>query len=225
MKKRWLIVIVALYCFTLASVTFANNPIKLIVNGQEIKPDVPPQIINGRTMVPIRWVAKALGVDVNWDSNYKIVALNTGTEIWKDLVDPSDRKVREAIGVVSRYFAFLAEDGRRGYNELENLATPRALDLNSPNKVVQPFMLTGEHCIPKFDILDVRKTDNNVEVAVRRYIAETHPASISDQTYMYTNEIYTIIWETKVDNDGRKEEIPLIDSARRINSGGSNKLW
>ncbi|MBE3586356.1 MAG: copper amine oxidase N-terminal domain-containing protein [Thermoanaerobacter sp.] len=38
------------------TIAFADNPIKLFVNGQEIKPDVPPQLINGRTMVPIKWV-------------------------------------------------------------------------------------------------------------------------------------------------------------------------
>lgn len=45
---------------------FANNSVKLLVNVQEIKSDVPPQIISGRTMAPIRWVAKSLGAEVEW---------------------------------------------------------------------------------------------------------------------------------------------------------------
>jgi hypothetical protein len=36
----------------LATVSFAANPINLIFKGLVIKPDVPPQLINGRTMVP-----------------------------------------------------------------------------------------------------------------------------------------------------------------------------
>lgn len=44
-----------------------STPIKLIVNGQEILPDVPPQLINGRVMVPARFVAEPLGAKVEWD--------------------------------------------------------------------------------------------------------------------------------------------------------------
>lgn len=78
MKKKWLIVFGAVFLVAaLATVGFAANPTKLIVNGQEIKPDVPPQIINGRTMVPVRWIAEALGADVQWDEENKIVWVNT----------------------------------------------------------------------------------------------------------------------------------------------------
>lgn len=54
----------------LATATFAlaDNPIKLIVNGQEISfPDAPPQRINDRVMVPARPLAEALGATVVWD--------------------------------------------------------------------------------------------------------------------------------------------------------------
>ncbi|WP_244262691.1 stalk domain-containing protein [Thermoanaerobacter siderophilus] len=55
MKKRLVLVISAILMVSFFTViAFANSTIKLIVNGSEIKPDVPPQIINGRTMVPIK---------------------------------------------------------------------------------------------------------------------------------------------------------------------------
>ncbi|MCL6548971.1 MAG: MBL fold metallo-hydrolase [Alicyclobacillus sp.] len=41
--------------------------IHLVVNGQEIFPDVPPQNINGRVMVPIRAVSEAFGLKVEWN--------------------------------------------------------------------------------------------------------------------------------------------------------------
>lgn len=48
------------------SIAQATNPIKLIVNGVDItyKSDVPPQIINGRTLVPARALAESLGASV-----------------------------------------------------------------------------------------------------------------------------------------------------------------
>jgi len=76
MKKKWLTVIGAVILATaITTVAFAPSPIKLVVNGQEIKPDVPPHLINGRTMVPIRWVAEALGADVQWDERSNAVVI------------------------------------------------------------------------------------------------------------------------------------------------------
>lgn len=78
MKKKWLVVISAavLIC-VFASVAWANEPIKLVVNGQEIRPDVSPQIIGDRTMVPVRWIAEALGAEVVWDAQSKTVFIRT----------------------------------------------------------------------------------------------------------------------------------------------------
>ena len=46
------------------------------VNGSNSTTDVPPAIINGRTMLPLRFVAENLGAKVDWDSvNYKITLL------------------------------------------------------------------------------------------------------------------------------------------------------
>lgn len=41
--------------------------IRLVVDGREVTPDQPPRIVDGRTLVPIRFVAEALGVKVEYD--------------------------------------------------------------------------------------------------------------------------------------------------------------
>lgn len=78
MKKKWLVAISAavLIC-AFASVAWANEPIKLVVDGRRIKPDVSPQIIGDRTMVPVRWIAEALGAEVVWDAQSKTVFIRT----------------------------------------------------------------------------------------------------------------------------------------------------
>jgi len=45
------------------------------VNGLPISLDVPPQIINGRTLVPIRFVSENLGADVGWDNDTRTVTI------------------------------------------------------------------------------------------------------------------------------------------------------
>jgi len=77
-KKKWLIVIaVAVLICGFAAVAWADQPIKVVLNGQEIKPDVPPQIIGDRTMVPVRWIAEALGAEVEWDAASRTVIIRT----------------------------------------------------------------------------------------------------------------------------------------------------
>lgn len=80
--KKWLVIgCTILSTLVLVSIAFAAGPIKLIVNGQEIKTDAPPQLINGRMMVPIRWVAQALGADVKWDAQNNAVIITKVSDI------------------------------------------------------------------------------------------------------------------------------------------------
>lgn len=52
---------------------WAASSMKIIFNGRDLKTDAAPQIINGRTMVPLRVIADALGAEVSWDDEQKIV--------------------------------------------------------------------------------------------------------------------------------------------------------
>jgi hypothetical protein len=58
-------------------VGFAQDHIKLIVNGKKIQSDVPPQIINGRTLVPARALAESLGAKVAWDATNNSVIVTS----------------------------------------------------------------------------------------------------------------------------------------------------
>lgn len=63
-------------------------PPKLVINGQEVIPDVPSVIIDGRTLVPIRIISETIGSTVDWDGE-------TGTV---DVRRESDH-IRLTIGV------------------------------------------------------------------------------------------------------------------------------
>jgi len=57
------------------------SPIKLIINGQEIQCDVPPQNINGRVLVPAMFVAESLGASVAWDAANNAVVITSVTPL------------------------------------------------------------------------------------------------------------------------------------------------
>lgn len=42
------------------------DEIRVVLDGKELSFDVPPQIINGRTMVPMRKIFESLGLSVSW---------------------------------------------------------------------------------------------------------------------------------------------------------------
>ena len=46
-------------------------------NGENVTLDVPAKIVNGRTLVPVRFVADCFGVDVGWDGTMQRVSLTS----------------------------------------------------------------------------------------------------------------------------------------------------
>lgn len=74
-------------------VTGHSEETGLWVRGQELKPDVKPQLINGRWMLPLSHAAKALGVDVQWYENQRLVWVSTGDKAPPQKIHYVDRAV------------------------------------------------------------------------------------------------------------------------------------
>ena len=77
----------------------ANDSIQMIVNGNRIDADVPPEVKNGRMLVPIRWVAEALGAHVHWDEENRTVNID-GPRI-----EVGMKTSTEQLTMLERYFA------------------------------------------------------------------------------------------------------------------------
>lgn len=50
----------------------------IYINGKPQTIDVPAQIVNGRTLVPVRFLSQALGATVDWNPTYQIVIVIDG---------------------------------------------------------------------------------------------------------------------------------------------------
>lgn len=65
-----------------APAALCEDDIKVVLNGSVMSFEVPPQIINDRTLVPLRAIFEALGAEVEWDGDTRTVtAEKDGTEI------------------------------------------------------------------------------------------------------------------------------------------------
>jgi hypothetical protein len=87
------------------SIAFAGSPIKLIVNGRQVVCDSPPQIINGRVMVPARNVAEPLGATVKWDAANQSVIITSKVTATTDNPEKAEflKISAEADALIAKY--------------------------------------------------------------------------------------------------------------------------
>ncbi len=76
-KKILSFCLTAAIAVSVAAPVCADDTVKVIMNGTEMNFDVPPQIINDYTMVPMRAIFEELGYNVEWDGETRsILAIN-----------------------------------------------------------------------------------------------------------------------------------------------------
>ena len=66
-KKTSCLFLTILMMVSAITPVMANGDIKVRIDGEQITFDVPPQLINNRTMVPLRAFSETLGYNVSWD--------------------------------------------------------------------------------------------------------------------------------------------------------------
>ena len=115
MKKVFLIVLAMLMVFSTQS-AFAQDDIRVTIEGVQIEFDVPPQIVEGRTLVPMRKIFEALGAKVTWVQEAQMVIATYDTsiltmEIGKDSFTVTD-VVTEETKVVTLDVTSRVIDGR-----------------------------------------------------------------------------------------------------------------
>lgn len=69
--KKLLSILCIISLFVASPIVSAEDEITVTVDGTPVVFDVPPQIINDRTMVPMRAIFEALGATVSWDDENK----------------------------------------------------------------------------------------------------------------------------------------------------------
>lgn len=81
-KWRWIAAVLVLV-LGIATVAYADEwyngyrVVALYLDGQTVKSDVPPIIMDGRTLLPVRALTEAMGHDVQWNGETWTVSLAT----------------------------------------------------------------------------------------------------------------------------------------------------
>ena len=71
--KKLLAILIMVMAISVALPAMASENIKVTVGGERVIFDVQPQLINDRTMVPLRAIFEALDATVSWDDATQVI--------------------------------------------------------------------------------------------------------------------------------------------------------
>ena len=135
-----------------------------IKNGEEFTMDVPPKIINDRTMIPVRFAAEAMGFEVGWDDGTRTVSV---TEPGAAVEDP-------AAGAPS-------ETPVLGEINITSVAVPQSLASE------QNFVISASGSIEKYEAFVL--TENRLVVDIYNANNKIMNANIAVSTSPYVTAI------------------------------------
>lgn len=99
-------------------------------NGEQVQMEIPAQILNSRTMVPLRFVSEAMGATVNWDDSTKTVAIQTAN---------GERKSGSKLGQEGRTSESQEQMKERILKEFETLISDGTITQEQAEKIVEAF--------------------------------------------------------------------------------------
>lgn len=164
---------------------------KVVVNGNAIAPEVPAQIIDGSTLLPLRSVAESLGASVEWDQNtYSAIinSNNTSANNKTDTIVSVVKKIKEMGAELPSYYIdefgpfilFSIEKSADGLSDVEKIANiakeAGSLDIDSVGVYVTINDVNSE--VITIHKEDIDKYRNN-SIDFKRFVVawEIKPAS------------------------------------------------
>lgn len=160
----------------LADFVMAEQPILVYLNGQLIKADVEPHIVNGRIYLPVRAFCEALGAKVNWDADNSVVNIELNNNTTPETEEDSDASLiqsKKAPNLVGAYAMIIDELYRidPGLNhDIKYIAidTSGMANLTAQEKIELLKIIDD-----KYDLVILNKTEE--ELAREGYIKNIEP--------------------------------------------------
>jgi len=208
---KWPILILLLILIALVQYSapdaYAEDSIKIVIDGKRIKPDVDPYISNDRTLVPIRVIAEELDSVVEWDNDNRAVHIS-----------------KEDVHILLRIDSYLVEytnDNETSYTIID--VTPQI----TGDRTFVPIRLISNALGVKIEWDNDKRTvyiDSSESSEVTKFFDVEISSVKPGQTITGTTELYT-----KINNEipkGAKEIKYLLldrDTAKGfVIAGGSN---
>ena len=79
--KIYSIMLIIALLLSMVMPAYAADQVTVLVNEEELQTDQPAEIYDGRTFLPLRAVAEAVGAEVEWDSSLQSAKIKSGTTV------------------------------------------------------------------------------------------------------------------------------------------------
>ena len=199
--KRFLIgLLIGLMVLAVTPFVYAADEVKVIYNGRYMNFDVPPQVINGRTMMPVRF-AEMLGANVDWDDSTSTVTITKPAESshkydWGSPFGNYSGTNKDEITVTTGtekdlfYSYLIFNKGLYTLNEISKKNFPNLTDNDK-------WLLLGA----------MSMIDNANDYITGKVFPENLKTIQSDMvdTYTVNKTIWWLLWQTVLDNKSNPE--------------------
>lgn len=126
-----------------------------VVNGKPVKLDVPPTVVKGRTLVPLRFISEALGAKVEYESKARKI-----TVIMENLVS-----IKNKLEAIKAELATAKEQYTAKVNELEQKIQEQTATINQKNEEITTLKESVTQLENEITNLKADITSLNEEVA------------------------------------------------------------
>ncbi len=185
---------------TFIKLTAGKN--EMTVNGRIVQLDVPASIRYGRTMVPIRAVSEALGVDVEWYSDIKTVSVNSKESEKSVLYNLDHEEIEVEKAFINDYLSIGFKESVDGlYTTLYSAMTKANIPVDTLEENIENGWSDVRSAISLNDESYYERTDKVLKVF-------WHPTNTSGKTV--TKYIATIYYVEKNSGKGYEKRISTL---------------
>lgn len=146
------------------------NSNEMVVNNKKIVMDVPPTIINGRTLVPIRAVAEGLGVKVFWNGDVSAVTIysDNGNIEYIDMLDTNNKEIKVDKTLYGKYLAKGFEKTEKNDTNKKYSQLPAYFEKEYDDGDYESFLLN------KFEFTNIETTSSGESVKASYLVDFSH---------------------------------------------------
>lgn len=215
MRKYLISLLIWLMLLMVTPFAYAADEVKVIYNGMHMNFDVPPQVINGRTMMPVRF-AEVLGAKVSWDDSTSTVTITKPTEGLKesslkfDWGSPfgnnsgtnKDEKIITPGTEKDLFYSYLIFN--KGFYALNEISKKNLTDFTDNDKWL--FLFT------------IKVFDNANDYIIGKEFPDNLKTIQSDMvdTYTLNKTISWLLWQSMLDKNDPESALKALRAAKAI---------
>lgn len=185
MQKKLFAIMAALVILPLllSGIVYTAQNITIYIDGWKVESDVAPQLVDGRTLVPLRAIAEHFGAEVQWDQASMSVEIITPQQKFLEDYAGKGMYIRQAADILPLF----------------NAGSAVILDVRSPALRSQSY-ITGSKHIPITELLyriDELPTDKTIAVYCVKNINASYAVAILNMQgyHAYLLENGMAAWE------------------------------